>query len=754
MAPPKSQSHLTAPHTRHQTHITYTQGGSSAAAAQPPALADLPRALRDATAVLDAPNGARVYVLGVSHVSAAACGQVKELISRVRPDAVVVELCKDRAGMLVDPETTAKAPDTWICTRVEFQGLPGSDGGKKKEEEDGDGDKKDGGESAADRAAAAEAWPRAAELAALLRTRIGRAVTTAEVEGDVAALEATGLFARVRPLCEPSRRGDAPMLAAVKADGDGAEQEQEARLALEYVAPLGCTRFIVEPRKLPAIKSMSVRLDSSLKGAAVPQEQLDAIAAEAVAACAAEPPRGALLAYLVARRKLIDAVEAAQGQHGGSSSSSGSEPSASSSSDGVIVDFSGVATGAAEAVVRARRPGDGDASFVSGLEASADGGGAGADGDGIERFRPVKRGVQLSPRMSLPAEAAARMNALKAAKRAAAAMTARSGSGSGGSGAAPAFRFWRPEEVPPADLGRPEPAPGPDTLAALLTGLYAGLQAKAGRAVGVAPGAAWRAAIEAATESGARLVVLGDRPATISQRRLADAMFPSTAARLAVGLAALVGGAAASHVPAVADLLAGADAVPGGLGAATLAAGAAVAAASLWPVVGPLAEVWRFSQLDGPAVEAAVALKGPIAADLDTPLVFWGEDALLRWPGAWRPLIEERDAYMARVAAAAATGAPTGAPAYVAGEAGGQLVWRYAMSAGAPLGSAPRGVGEGEYAPPQGGARAVVVVVGTAHVRGMCREWRAALERPGDVAEFVAEAKWDDDEEDGGDGKQ
>jgi len=101
---------------------------------------------------------------------------------------------------------------------------------------------------------------------------------------------------------------------------------------------------------------------------------------------------------------------------------------------------------------------------------------------------------------------------------------------------------------------------------------------------------------------------------------------------------------------------------------------------------------------------------------------------------------------MARVAAAAAAGLPTGAPAYVADEINGQLVWRYAQSAGAPLGSSPKGLGEGEYAP-RAPPRAVVVVVGTAHVRGMCREWEGALARAGDVEEFVAEAKWRELEE-------
>jgi hypothetical protein len=588
----------------------------------PPAAADLPAPVRAATAVLSAPGGAAVYVLGVSHVSAVACEQVRQLVGAVKPEVVVVELCKDRTGLLVDPDTTAKAPDTWICTRTEIEGLPGSD---KDKEEDKDDEKEAEGATAeekaaskarraADRAAAAAAWPRAAELAPLLRTRIGRAVTTAEVEGDAATLEATGLFKRVRPLCEGARRGDAPLFSAVKA-------EDSASMELEFVSPLGCTRFLIEPRTLPPILSMAVRLDSSLKGVAgLEQSVLDAVGAEAAADCAAEPPRAALLAYLVVRRKLIDMVEAAQrgaessssgASTSGGSGSSGAEASSSSGSgsSGVVVEFSGIETGKVEAVVRARRPGGADAPFVSGLESSAEGG----EGVGIERFRPVKRGVQLSPRMSLPAEAAARMNALKAAKRAEAARTARGGSAPAAGSRFP-FRFWRPEEVPPADLSRPPSSPPHDALAALLTGAFSSLQTKAGRAAGVAPGAAWRAAMEAATEAGALQVVLGDRPAMVSQRRLADGMFVSTAARLAAAVGLLAAAAAAPRVAGVADALGGAG-LPGGdagVQAAAAAAGLVAAAGVMWPVLGPLVEVWRFSRLDGPQVEEVVVVKEPI----------------------------------------------------------------------------------------------------------------------------------------------
>jgi hypothetical protein len=55
---------------------------------------------------------------------------------------------------------------------------------------------------------------------------------------------------------------------------------------------------------------------------------------------------------------------------------------------------------------------------------------------------------------------------------------------------------------------------------------------------------------------------------------------------------------------------------------------------------------------------------------LDTPFFVWGEDALLKWPGAVTPLIEERDAYMARVVAAAAQGSNPNVPAYVADQVG------------------------------------------------------------------------------------
>ncbi len=67
------------------------------------------------------------------------------------------------------------------------------------------------------------------------------------------------------------------------------------------------------------------------------------------------------------------------------------------------------------------------------------------------------------------------------------------------------------------------------------------------------------------------------------------------------------------------------------------------------------------------------------------------------------------------------------APAYVTDEVDGQRVWRYAMPEGAPARSAPKGFGDGALqALP--GVRAVVGVVGSAHVHGMVREWSRCVE--------------------------
>lgn len=61
-------------------------------------------------------------------------------------------------------------------------------------------------------------------------------------------------------------------------------------------------------------------------------------------------------------------------------------------------------------------------------------------------------------------------------------------------------------------------------------------------------------------------------------------------------------------------------------------------------------------------------------------------------------------------------------PAYVVDTSEGQPVLRYMMAEGAPNKVAPTGKGDGAYKP-IAGPRAVVAIIGSAHVRGMCQEW-------------------------------
>ena len=66
-------------------------------------------------------------------------------------------------------------------------------------------------------------------------------------------------------------------------------------------------------------------------------------------------------------------------------------------------------------------------------------------------------------------------------------------------------------------------------------------------------------------------------------------------------------------------------------------------------------------------------------------------------------------------------------PAYVLDEVDGFSVLRYMMAEGAPNKAAPTGKGDGAYSP-LGDADAIVAVIGSAHVRGMCRRWPAAVQ--------------------------
>jgi hypothetical protein len=335
----------------------------------------------------------------------------------------------------------------------------------------------------------------------------------------------------------------------------------------------------------------------------------------------------------------------------------------------------------------------------------------------------------------------------------------------------------------------------------------------------------------------------GDRPSDVSQRRLAAAITAASGSRLVAALGVLLAGIVTATAHVLPDVEAAAATLTGSAATADASLVGAAAAASLalaWPVLAPFVEVWRFSQLSGEELEEVVAIKEPLQvrtggtrsssrrccspctwrlllsacrtglllntlrrltflcvraqsphhlqANLDRPFYVWGEDALLSWPGAEPALIQERDAFMARVLAATATSANCNAPAFVAEEvrcAGGklgcgvalrvllnvrplhwqgpcraclrrgradlnqrrphhahpqddegQLVWRYLMPEGASAPSAPKGGGDGAFEPLQG-PEAVVAVVGSAHVRGMVKAWQDSLAKPGAVDDLL-----------------
>ena len=55
-------------------------------------------------AALDHVEPLKMYVLGTSHVSARSAAEVEAAIDALRPDAVIVELCRSRSGMLYADE--------------------------------------------------------------------------------------------------------------------------------------------------------------------------------------------------------------------------------------------------------------------------------------------------------------------------------------------------------------------------------------------------------------------------------------------------------------------------------------------------------------------------------------------------------------------------------------------------------------------------------------------------------------------------
>ena len=98
--------------------------------------------------------------------------------------------------------------------------------------------------------------------------------------------------------------------------------------------------------------------------------------------------------------------------------------------------------------------------------------------------------------------------------------------------------------------------------------------------------------------------------------------------------------------------------VPAAVSYEAMAVSAVATMALLAPVALPYFEMWRFSGLSAQEIENTVALPEPVQQNLNQTLKIKGEDALLDWPGASQSILGERDMYMAKSLAAAATGLP------------------------------------------------------------------------------------------------
>lgn len=156
-----------------------------------------------------------------SHVSKKSVAILKEVIGAVKPDCVVLELCKDRTDLLVPPGINPGSPSQrWHLREVRLSGLaPGLEG-----------------------------FPSASELLRATGVSAGVPHTRAEMEAGAVALLATGLFGACKISCSQAPPEAAPLY-------------RPAGQQVETVLPLGTLEYQVVPRVLPAIQSLQVAVE-------------------------------------------------------------------------------------------------------------------------------------------------------------------------------------------------------------------------------------------------------------------------------------------------------------------------------------------------------------------------------------------------------------------------------------------------------------------------------------------------------------
>lgn len=148
--------------------------------------ASIPKALEKYTAHVSLQGPKQpvdVYILGASHVSRQSCTHITQLISTMKPDIVLLELCKDRVDLLVDP--SMPPPQHWHSRVINFHSnFP---------------------QQSSFTATACK------KLLSQLRCQPGRSFAAFDIEQDCTQLLSSGLFASVAPVTQPALLADAPM---------------------------------------------------------------------------------------------------------------------------------------------------------------------------------------------------------------------------------------------------------------------------------------------------------------------------------------------------------------------------------------------------------------------------------------------------------------------------------------------------------------------------------------------------------------
>lgn len=369
------------------------------------------------------------------------------LIEAVRPDVVMIEVCKDRLGLLATPFPGGER--VWHTPSVRISGIPELPG-----------------------------FPKGEDLASQLICKPGRPISTMDIEEDARTLQATGLFRTVQPSALPGTNQDAPLFIL----RPQAEAGQTGAVRLDTVPPFSAVDFRCDPRSLPPITSFSLRVDSTAleAGAHLPDSRARDIEAQVKEQAGREDGQ-TLQVLMEARARILAAADTPVP---------------------LCVQFEDVEIGAVEAVLRLAKPNI----FVTGLESSATGG----MGFGIEPFKVPRQndGLKVGLMSMLPAEALERLARQNHGEEQLVGADVSDGEGGPSSAEADAlaklphevlrgsgrtiWRRWGWRELATAADEDPAPQPLKDMLANTMSEWYGKLQRRAGTTVGVDGGDVWR----------------------------------------------------------------------------------------------------------------------------------------------------------------------------------------------------------------------------------------------------------------------